>query len=130
MLDVSWDGSRDVAAKTVTIRDFTLSIQDGGDLSIAGVVGELPDPRTLNDPARPANVTKTKVHELTIRYDDNSLAGRVLDFLAKQQGMSRADYAKQISAALPFLLDRAQQPGLPGAGRDRASAVSCRIRSR
>ena len=111
VLDVSWDGLRDLAAKTATINDFTLSIQDGGDLSIFGVFGELPDPRTLNDPAAAGNVTKTKVHELTIRYDDHSLAGRVLDFLAKQQGLARADYAKQISDALPFLLIALNNPG-------------------
>ena len=65
----------------------------------------------LNDPAAAGNVTKTKVHELTIRYDDHSLAGRVLDFLAKQQGLARADYAKQISDALPFLLIALNNPG-------------------
>lgn len=110
VLDVNWDGSRDLAAKTATINEFTLSIQDGGDLSISGVIGELPDPRTLNDPSAAGNVSKTKVHELTIRYDDNSLAGRVLDFLAQQQGLARADYAKQISDALPFLLIAINNP--------------------
>lgn len=104
VFDVSWDGSRDLAARTATIRDLTLSVHDGGDLSISGVVGDLPDPRTLDDAAAASNVGKTKVHELTIRYDDNSLAGRILDFMAKQQGVSRPDYAKQISDALPFLL--------------------------
>ncbi len=104
VLDVSWDGSRDLAAKTMTIRDFTLSIEDGGDLSVEGVIGEVPDATSLNDPAAAQNVAKTQVHNLTIRYDDKSLAGRVLDFMAKQQNVSREDYAKQISAALPFLL--------------------------
>jgi hypothetical protein len=104
ILDVSWDGTRDMAARTMTIRDFTLSIEDGGDLSIEGLIGEIPDAHTLNDPGAASGVTKTQVHNLTIRYDDKSLAGRVLDFLAKQQNLSRADYAKQISAALPFLL--------------------------
>lgn len=104
VFDVSWDGSRDLAARTATIRDFTLSVHDGGDLSVSGVVGDLPDPRTLDDAAAASNVGKTKVHELTIRYDDKSLTGRVLDFMALQQGLSRADYAKQISDALPFLL--------------------------
>jgi hypothetical protein len=111
VFDLTWDGSRDLAAKTATIRDFTLSFQDGGDLSIWGIVGDLPDPRTLNDPTAAGSVSKTKVHELTIRYDDHSLAGRVLDFLAQQQGLARADYAKQISDALPFLLIAINNPG-------------------
>ena len=104
VLDVSWDGSRDTTTKTVTIRDFTLSIENGGDLSFEGVIGEVPDARTLNDPTAAQNVTKTQLHSLTIRYDDNSLAGRIMDYLAKQQSLSREDYANQISAALPFLL--------------------------
>ncbi len=110
VVDVTWDGSRDIAARTLTIRDFTVSILDGGDLSVEGVIGELPDPRTLNDAAAASNVTKTQVHHLTIRYDDDSLAGRILDFLAKQQGLARADYANQISAALPFLLIALNNP--------------------
>jgi len=110
VLDVSWDGSRDLKAKTVTIRDFTLSIENGGDLSVEGVLGEVPDARKLNDPNAAQDVTKTQLHNLTIRYDDKSLAGRVLDFLAKQQNLSRDDYAKQISAALPFLLAAINNP--------------------
>jgi hypothetical protein len=50
------------------------------------------------------------VHNLTVRYDDNSLAGRVLDFMAQQQGVTREDYAKQITAALPFLLMALNNP--------------------
>ena len=110
VLDVSWDGSRDLAAKTVTIREFTLSIENGGDLSFEGVLGEVPDARKLNDSTAAQDVTKTQLHNLTIRYDDKSLAGRVLDFLAKQQNLSRDDYAKQISAALPFLLAAINNP--------------------
>ena len=45
-----------------------------------------------------------------MRYQDQSLAGRILDMLAKQQGISRADYAKQISGALPFLLAALNNP--------------------
>jgi hypothetical protein len=104
VVDVTWDGTRDIAAKTMTIRDFTVSVENGGDLSLEGVIGEIPDPRTLNDPAAAQNVTKTQVHNLTIRYDDKSLAGRILDYMAKQQNVSRDDYAKQLSAAMPFFL--------------------------
>jgi hypothetical protein len=104
VFDVSWDGSRDLTAGTMTIRDFTINIVDGGELSMEGVIGELPDPRKLNDAGAASSVTKTQLHHLTIHYDDNSLAGRVLDFFAKQQGMARADYAKQMADALPFLL--------------------------
>lgn len=103
-IDLTWDVSRDIAASTLTINDFSVSIAEGGDLSLSGVIGDLPDPRALNDAGAESDIAKTKVHELSVRYDDNSLAGRVLDFLAQRQGLSRADYAKQITDALPFLL--------------------------
>jgi hypothetical protein len=55
-------------------------------------------------------VAKTKVHELTIRYDDHSLAGRILDFFAQRQGLERAEYAKQLTDALPFFLIALKNP--------------------
>jgi len=109
-LDVAWDGSRDVAGGTMTLRDLTVSIEGGGDLSIAAMMGNLPDPRVLNDPNATDAASKLKVHRASIRYDDNSLAGRVLDYLAGQQGISRAEYAQQMSAALPFLLAMLNNP--------------------
>jgi hypothetical protein len=48
--------------------------------------------------------SKAVVHQLTLRYHDNSLAGRVLDALAKRQGLTRDEYIQQLTAALPFLL--------------------------
>jgi hypothetical protein len=104
VLDLSWDGSRDAATQTMTVRDLTLGIQDGGALKITGVLGKIPAPNTLNDPDAAAKAAEIEVHTVTVRYDDQSLAGRVLDMLAKQQGLTRDDYAKQIAGALPFLL--------------------------
>jgi len=103
-LDVSWDSSRDVAAKTMTIRDFTVDIHEGGELSITGVMGNLPDPRILDDAGAATKASNAEVHQLTVRYRDNSLAGRVLDALAKRQGLTRSEYTQQLNAALPFLL--------------------------
>jgi len=104
VVDISWDGSRDVAAGTMTLDDLTLSIEGGGDLSITGVLGKLPNPRALNDAGATDAASKVEVHRIAIRYDDDSLAGRVLDYMAAQQGISRDDYANQMAAALPFLL--------------------------
>ena len=110
VLDVSWDGTRDLAAKTMTIRDFTVSVQDGGDFSIAGIMGNLPAPTALNDANATAKASETEVHTMTIRYEDKSLAGRVMDELAKQQGITREAYANQIAGALPFLLATLNNP--------------------
>ncbi len=109
-LDVSWDGLRDLAAKTMTIRDFTLSLQDGGDFSVTGIMGNLPEPSQLNDPNASSKAGATEVHTMTIRYDDKSLAGRVMDMLAEQQGITRQAYADQIAGALPFLLAALNNP--------------------
>jgi hypothetical protein len=104
VFDVSWDSTRDVAAKTLTIRDFTIHVHDGGDLAISGVMGNLPDPRVLDDAGAASKASGAEVHALTVRYDDKSLAGRILDALAERQGLSRDEYTQQLSAALPFLL--------------------------
>lgn len=110
-LDVSWETSRDLAAGTLTIDDITVNIVEGGDLSISGVIGNLPDPRSLNDAGAASDIAKTKVHELSIRYDDKSLAGRILDFFAERQGLERAEYAKQLTDALPFFMIALKNPG-------------------
>jgi hypothetical protein len=110
VLDVSWDGSRNAEAKTMTIDDFTLSIQEGGNLSISGVLGNLPEPTAMNDADAAAKAAEMEIHTVTIRYEDNSLAGRILDVLAQQQGISREDYADQIAGALPFLLAALNNP--------------------
>jgi hypothetical protein len=94
----------------MTLRDFTLGVKDGGDLSISGVLGKLPPPNTLNDPDAAAKASEIEVHTVTVHYADKSLAGRILDMLAQQQSLSREDYAKQIAAALPFMLAPLNNP--------------------
>lgn len=108
--DLRWDGTRDIGAGTMTLRDLSMSIMDGGEISMTAMVGNLPDPRVLNDPNATDAASKTEIHNLSFRYRDNSLAGRVLDYLAGQQGISRQEYAQQMSAALPFLLAMLNNP--------------------
>src|SRR5690606_1170358 len=85
-------------------------LQNGGELSISGVVGKLPPPNAMNDDDASLKAAAMEVHRLTIRYDDASLAGKVLDLLAQQQGIPRAEYAEQIAGALPFLLASLNNP--------------------
>ncbi|HWT29641.1 MAG TPA: hypothetical protein VN240_01300, partial [Propylenella sp.] len=99
VLGLTWDGSRDPAAKTLDLRDVTLSIKDGGDLKISGKFGNLPEPTALNDADAAAKAAAAEVHTVTVQYVDKSLAGRILDMLAQQQGISREEYAKQIAGA-------------------------------
>jgi hypothetical protein len=110
VLGMTWDGSRDLAARTVNVRDFTLSMQDGGEFSISAILGKLPAPSAMNDADASAKASEVEVHTITLRYDDNSLAGRILDYLAQQQGITRQAYADQIAAALPFMMAALNNP--------------------
>ncbi|MER2535638.1 MAG: hypothetical protein ABTQ31_10800 [Rhizobiaceae bacterium] len=48
----------------------------------------------------------------SIRFDDDSLTGKVLDFFGKQQGMSGKDVANQAKAIVPFLMSQMNNPEL------------------
>lgn len=48
----------------------------------------------------------------SIRFDDDSLTGKVLDYVAKQQGMSAKDIANQAKAIVPFGMAQLNNPEL------------------
>lgn len=50
------------------------------------------------------------VHSAKLRFDDNSLTNRVLEFIAAQQGMKPSDIVNQIKAILPFALAQLNDP--------------------
>lgn len=49
-------------------------------------------------------------HSATIRIDDSSLTGRLLDFFSAQQGMDRATMVNQTKGVLPFMLGQLGNP--------------------
>jgi hypothetical protein len=51
----------------------------------------------------------------TIRFDDASLTGKILDYVAKQQGQKREDVVNLAKAALPFALMQVQLADLAAA---------------
>lgn len=51
-------------------------------------------------------------HGATVRFDDDSLTGRVLAYVAQNQGMKPADIANQAKAVVPFLLAQLGNPDL------------------
>lgn len=51
----------------------------------------------------------------TIRFDDASLTGKILDFVAQQQGQKREDVVNLAKAGLPFALMQMQLPDLAAA---------------
>lgn len=48
----------------------------------------------------------------SVRYDDDSLTTKLLDFFAKQQGLSAADLANQVKALVPFGMAQLNNPEL------------------
>ncbi len=46
----------------------------------------------------------------SIRFDDDSLTGKVIDYLAKQQGASASDIVNQAKAVVPFMLAQLNNP--------------------
>ena len=52
------------------------------------------------------------LHAASIRFDDDSLTKKVLDYLGKQQGMSGSDIANQAKAIVPFLTAQLNNPDL------------------
>jgi hypothetical protein len=110
VIDASWNGSRDPAAKTLSIEDATLSIADAGDISISAEIGNFPAPNALRGPDGSDLAGKITIQSLTVRYEDDSLTNRVLDMMAKQQGITGAEYAAQMAAALPFMLAALNNP--------------------
>lgn len=51
-------------------------------------------------------------HAASIRYDDDSLAGKLLEFYAKQQGISADDLKNQVKALVPFGMAQLNNPEL------------------
>ena len=51
----------------------------------------------------------------TIRFDDASLTGKIIDFVAQQQGQKREDIVNLAKAGLPFALMQLQLPDLAAA---------------
>ena len=108
--EISWDGARDAASNDLTIDDFTLTMLDGGSLTLTGKLGNVPF-TGVEDPTASADAAnKITIHNVTLEYQDESLARRILDTMAKAQGMTGEQYAQQLAAAMPFLLAAINNP--------------------
>jgi hypothetical protein len=59
---------------------------------------------------------------MSIRFDDASITGRVLDYAAKQQGQDRAAMVNQSKAIIPFMVASLQDPDFAAKVTEAASA--------
>lgn len=103
VFDINFDVSRDPETQMMDVRDFTVAMQDGGSLTVTGEIGKVPDPAAFRKAER-ASVAMMEIQDLTLTIKDASLTGKILDFQAGKQGITREQYAQQIAGALPFLL--------------------------
>jgi hypothetical protein len=110
VLDFTWDGSRSSDGKSMDLRDFTISLQDAGTISINGKFANMPAPTVLNDASASTSAGDIVVDNMKIRYEEGSLAGRLMDMQANKQGVTREAYAGQVEAALPWLLASLNNP--------------------
>lgn len=55
-------------------------------------------------------IQQIKFAKLKIRYDDNSLTNKILDYFAQQNNVSRADFIKQIETTLPIIGTQINDP--------------------
>jgi hypothetical protein len=104
VFDIAFEGTLNRSDGTVAIQSSTVTLREGGTLSISGTVGDIPDPRVLNDSDVISSATQVELHDLVVSYQDSAFLGRLLDFLASEQELTRDEYVEQLSAALPFLL--------------------------
>jgi hypothetical protein len=108
--EIRWEGGRDPATDELTVEDFTLTMLDGGSLTLTGKVGNLPFAR-IEDPTASADAaSQVTIHNVTLEYVDESLTRRILDTMAQAQGMTGEQYGQQLAAALPFMLAAINNP--------------------
>jgi hypothetical protein len=110
-LEVSWEGGRDPQTNELTIEDVTLTLVEGGSLTLSGRIGNVPFGGMEEHMASADAAGEVTVHNIRLHYQDESLARRLLDAFARPQGMTGEQYAQQLAAALPFLLAAINNPG-------------------
>ncbi|MGE0500287.1 MAG: hypothetical protein AB7I79_01385 [Rhizobiaceae bacterium] len=79
------------------MQDLQKQMAEGGENSAAGM-------------AMLGMMQQLTFHSTSIRFDDDSITGKVLEFVAAQQGMKAADIANQAKAVVPFLLAQLNNP--------------------
>jgi hypothetical protein len=85
------------------LEEMTISAEDMGALTFALDMDNYPNLLNTDNP-NPMEMMSVMLHSIELKYVDDSLAVRILDMMAKQQGMEREQFAQQMSMALPFML--------------------------
>ena len=131
---VEMTGSWEPTSGRMALTQQDITVDDAGTLGVTlDIGGYTPSfmqsvqdlqKKMTNDPAGADNsaqglamlglMQQLTFHGAAIRFDDDSLTGRVLDYFARQQGMKPEDIANQAKAILPFLTAQLNNPELSG----------------
>lgn len=85
------------------LEEMTISAPEVGALTFTLDMDNYPNLLNTENP-NPMEMMNVTLNSITLRYVDDSLAVRILDQMAGQQGMEREQFAQQMSMALPFML--------------------------
>ncbi|TBW39051.1 hypothetical protein EYW49_07935 [Siculibacillus lacustris] len=111
LVDFAAGGTWDDKTGRAVIDRFDVAAADMGALKLTVVLGGL-TPTTIaemkkaeGDNARQMELLQSlTVERLALRWEDASLAGRIIAAQAKDQGVEAKDYVKQLKAMLPMVL--------------------------
>jgi len=110
-LDASFSGTWDDKAGRLDIPAITVGAADMGTLKISATLGGVTPEvveamkKAEGDQAKQMELIQSlSVEALSVRWDDASLAGRILTMQAKEQGVDTKTYAKQLKLILPAIL--------------------------
>lgn len=109
--DASWNW--DAATSTLTVPSLAVSGASMGRLTLSAVVGGVSGESLRAVQAGDPHNTMALLQSMTIqsaklRFDNQSLVERLIDFSAKDQGVTRDAFVGQLTTALPMLLQPLQ----------------------
>ena len=101
VVDLVWDGSINFGNRSLTLRDLALAVEEGGVLSLTASLQNVPDLATLFGPGVEEAIKNIRLEKATLRYDDNSLAGRFFDQIGREAKQSRPEMVAEMEVGLP-----------------------------
>lgn len=100
---INASGQARFASSGFALEEMTISAPEVGTLTFALDMDNYPDLLNKENP-NPMEMLNVTLNSISLKYIDDSLAVRILDQMAEQQGMEREQFAQQMSMALPFML--------------------------
>ena len=110
-IDFAFSGTWDDKTGRLDIPSITVGAVDVGTIKMAATIGGVTPAvveamkKAEGDQAKQMEILQgLSVEALSLRWEDGSLAGRVLTMQAKEQGVDTKTYAKQLKLLLPAIL--------------------------